>query len=85
MSIQQIKQILIQNNALKEFIEISSKTTTGCYSMRPAPFCGHFSWALTPQGYNFWSDIDSEVCYLGLEDFEFNETELVLRKIKGLK
>ena len=85
MSIQQIKQILIQHNALKEFIEISSKTTTGCYSMRPAPFCGHFSWALTPQGYDFWRNIDSKVCNLGLEDFEFSETELALHKIKGLK
>ena len=84
MSVQQIKQILIQHNALKEFIEISSNTS-GCYSIRPAAFCGHFSWALTPQGYDFWSDIDSEVCYLGLEDFKFNETELALHKIKGLK
>ena len=53
--------------------------------MRPASFCGHFSWTLTPQGYAFWLDIDSKVCNLGLENFKFNETELALHKIKGLK
>ena len=81
-----LRDFLIENNCLDEFIENAKNCEEGAwYNEEPSEICGiisaSFSWTRTSQGYNYWNKLDYKFNYLFIES-SMEEFEIVLSDLE---
>ena len=85
MSTPKVIQILKAHNALEKFIR-NAKYDPINPIHHEEYFSGFFSWADSPEGWDFWYGIDTELCNEALGAFKFHIHDLQkYHRIKGLK